>query len=841
MQIYKFGGAAVGTPDAILTAIDHVRSSQTKLTVVVSAMSGVTDLLIEAAEASLHGQISRAVAAASRFRALHQETIRALFSDSERAGRMEVIVDQAADELEAICRSVGVLRELTTRTRDAVMSRGERVLAPLFAEALADHGVRAQYVDATEIIFADRRLGTVWPDFARCQAGVDARLRPLLAQGVVPVVPGFLGTGVEGELLTLGRGGTDLTASILGRLLGAERVVLWKEVDGLMTADPRLVPSARPLTALHTREAAELAFYGAKVLHPRALFPLADRPIPLFIRNTLDTSAPGTRIAGDVPPGAYPVKALSAVQGQALLSISGKGMLGVPGVAGRTFSALSAAGHSAAMISQASSEASICFVIPDAEASHAARALREVFAAELASGLIDDIRIEPGLALIAVVGLGMRGLPGIAARTFGALARAKVNIVAIAQGSSELNITVAVLDAEVKTALQALHSEYRLDKVHPLGDAGGGEAQIALVGFGQIGRTLVGQVSSQSDYFQRDLGLRIKCVALADRSGPLVMEQGISPNDLSSLSAQKAAGRKLVASGEALSVERMRAALAGELFTLPFAHPILVDLTADETAPLLLDALRHGFHVVLANKRPLTVPQAEYDELFAAAREKRRALRYEATVGAGLPILDTLAKLRDAGDEVRSLLGCFSGTLGYLMTQVEAGTRFSEAVARARALGYTEPDPRDDLLGRDVGRKALILARTLGLRLDLSDVTLTPLFPPELDNPDPDAFVAGLAAIDADFATRAATAEREGKVLRYVVRITRERVTVGLETVEAASPLGRLRGTDNQIALYTRRYENNPLVVTGPGAGAEVTAAGVLNDIVAVAIEAGRS
>jgi aspartokinase/homoserine dehydrogenase 1 len=840
MQVYKFGGASVGSTAAITAAIEHVRAAGTELTVVVSAMSGVTDLLLEAVEGAQRGRPEDAAAAVGRFRASHLETIGSLLGATDRAARMRAVVDQAADDLEAICRSVAVLRELTPRTRDAVTSRGERVMAPLLAEALCDRGVPAQYVDAAEVIFADRRFGTVWPDFARCQAAVDARLRPLLSAGKIPVVPGFLGTGAEGELLTLGRGGTDLTASILGRMLNAERVVLWKEVDGLMTADPRRVPGARVLSALHTREAAELAFYGATILHPRTLFPLADRPIPLFIRNTFDAAAAGTRIAGDVPPGAYPVKALSAVPGQALLSISGKGMLGVPGVAGRTFSALCAAGHSTAMISQASSEASICFVVPGAEAGHAARALREAFSAELASGLIDDVRVEPGVALVAVVGLGMRGLPGIAARTFGALARAKVNVVAIAQGSSELNITVAVLDAEVTGALCALHAEFQLDKLHPLGDAEGGEAQIALVGFGQIGRALAQQVSSQADYFRRDLGLRLACVALADRSGVRVAEGGFTSHDLLALAADKAAGKKLVPSGEQLTAADLAVKLGHELFALPFAHPILVDLTADDTAPLLREALLHGFHVVMANKRPLTVAQAEFDALFAAAREKRRALRYEATVGAGLPILDTLAKLRDAGDEVQSLLGCFSGTLGYLMTQIEAGTRFSEAVGRARALGYTEPDPREDLLGRDVGRKALILARTLGLRLDLSDVALTPLFPPDLDSPDPDAFVRGLAALDADFALRAAVAEKGGEVLRYVVRITRERVSVGLEAVDAASPLGRLRGTDNQIALYTRRYSDNPLVVTGPGAGAEVTAAGVLNDLVAIATETVR-
>ncbi len=306
MQVFKFGGASVGSTAAITAAIRHVRAAGTEVTVVVSAMSGVTDLLLEAALAAQKGRLEDAISASRRFRASHHEIIRSLLEAPERVARMRGVVDQAADELEAICESVAVLRELTSRTRDAVMSRGERVLAPLFAEALAEHGIPARYVDAAEVIFADRRFGTVWPDFVKCQAGVEARLRPLLSAGTTPVVPGFVATGAEGELLTLGRGGTDLTASILGRMLNAERVVLWKEVDGLMTADPKRVPGARVLSAMHTREAAELAFYGATILHPRTLFPLADLPIPLFIRNTFDDTAPGTRIANDVPPGPTP-------------------------------------------------------------------------------------------------------------------------------------------------------------------------------------------------------------------------------------------------------------------------------------------------------------------------------------------------------------------------------------------------------------------------------------------------------------------------------------------------------------------------------------------------------
>jgi aspartokinase/homoserine dehydrogenase 1 len=635
--------------------------------------------------------------------------------------------------------------------------------------------------------------------------------------------------------VTLGRGGTDFSAAIVARSLHASEVTLWKEVHGLMTADPRAVPEARVIPEMHYREAAELAYYGAKVLHPRTMIPLIERGIPLRIRNTFDPDFEGTRIAGDVEPGAYPVKALSAVSSQALITIEGNGMIGVPGIAGRTFSALSSAGHSVSMISQASSESSICFVVPMPDADDCVAVLREAFSQELERRLIDDVRAMKELAVVAVVGLGMRGTPGIASRVFSSFGREKVNIVAIAQGSSELNVTIVIAERDLPTALASLHREFQLTKLRPLATAPEREASVALLGVGRVGRELVRQLASQRTFLANERGATLRVVALADRSGVVLSEQGIAEPGLDDALARKERGEGLVAGSAARDAGALRREMNELLWSLPLPRPVFVDATAEETSALVLDALKSHAHVVLANKKPMAVPQAVFDEIVGTARENDLQLRYEATVGAGLPILDTFAKLQDAGDRVISVEGCLSGTLGFLMTKLEDGMAYSDAVAQAWELGYTEPDPRDDLSGMDVARKALILARTLGMRVDLADIAVEKFYPDFADASEARRFLEQLKGADAEIAARIASAKSRGCVLRYAARIGEDGVRVGIEEVAQASPMGRLRGTDNQVVIRSKRYDTNPLVVIGPGAGAEVTAAGVLNDIVAIA------
>jgi aspartokinase/homoserine dehydrogenase 1 len=814
-QVFKFGGVAVGSAEAIRRAVAHVRAAAPNVAVIVSAMNGVTDLLLEAGQAALRGERERCQRAVAAFESRHLDLIEELIDSRDKSERLRQLIGASAHEMTSITESIAVLKELTPRTQDALVARGERAVAAIFTAVLEEHGVAAAYVDATEIIHTERRFGALWPDLPACERAAKASIAPLLGNGVVVIVPGYIATGPDGSVVTLGRGGSDFSAAILARSTGAARLTLFKEVDGLMTADPKSVPDARVIAEMHYREAAELAYYGAKVLHPRTMIPLVDRRIPLLVRNTFRDDAGGTRIAGDVKSGAYPVKALTAIREQALIAIEGKGMTGIPGVAGQAFTTLSSAGHSVSMISQASSESSICFVVPEAEAKHAVAALERAFELERKLHLIDRIAAQHEVALIAVVGLGMRGHAGIAARTFSALSGAGVNIIAIAQGSSELNITVAVDEKDATPALRALHDEYQLHKVRPLANSGGREAALTLLGFGQIGRELARQLVAQQPHLRRDAGVDLKITGLADRSGVRIDEDGFSPAALQKFAKQKAAGGRLF---DGDGGQRFDA-----LWPLPSYRPILVDLTSDETAGLLLEAMQHGFHIVLANKKPLAGSQAQFDQLLATAKERGLSFRYEATAGAGLPVLDTIAKLRQAGDRIETIAGCFSGTLGYILSELEKGVVFSQAVQKAQELGYTEPDPRDDLSGTDVARKALILARTLGHRAELAEIRLQPL-----------------EFSDDEFRERVAKAKREKRVLRYIARIRSRSISVGLEAVPESSPAATLHGTDNQVAIYSKRYSKNPLVVTGPGAGATVTAAGVLNDVVAIATEERR-
>ncbi len=830
-EVLKFGGSSLADSAAMKSAVKAASRHQGEVLILVSAMQGVTDLLLAAARSAT--ERCDASPEISKFREKYAGVIADLGLQSEDG--LATALNEASRELEAICQSLLTLGEATVKVMDRTVARGERLSALIFSALMRKEGLPTAWIDAQELIFLDRQFGALFPNLQKCEKAAS-KLSELWQTSQYIVVPGFIGTGPDQETVTLGRGGSDLSATVLAAATHASAVYLYKEVDGCMTADPRLVPEARVVPELHYREAAELAFYGAKILHPRTIIPLMEQQIPLYIRNTFRPENPGSRIAGDVAAGAFPVKALTAIQDQTLLAVEGKGMMGVPGIAARTFQALAAIGTSVTLISQASSEASICLSIPTADAKGAAQALREAFQHEMAQGLIEDVRLSSGQVVIAVVGLGMRGTKGIAARTFQALARAGVNIEAIAQGSSELNISIVINREQMAPALIALHREFRLERlrVFPMRDQA--DVGYSIFGFGQIGRTLLRQVLSQQNYFSETLHVNLHAISLMDSRGDVSSAEGLSPTELEDAMAYKERGIGLGKDVSVAGASRdWHSHLEKVLASNGFSRSIFVDTTATDSESLVMRALSSGLHVVLANKKPLTVPQARYDEIWMVAAAQKALLRYEATVGAGLPVLDTLAKLRESGDQIIAIAGCLSGTLGYLMSELESGTKFSDAVRHAHARGFTEPDPRDDLCGMDVARKALILARTIGKRLDLADVSVESLFTKELDHSEPRAFIDGLVALDGEWQQRIASANQRQAVWRYVARIGQDRVAVGLEEVPISSPLGRLRGTDNQVVIHTRRYDTNHLIVTGPGAGAEVTAAGVLNDMLAIA------
>jgi aspartokinase/homoserine dehydrogenase 1 len=625
----------------------------------------------------------------------------------------------------------------------------------------------------------------------------------------------------------------------MARVLHAQTVVLWKDVPGLLTADPRVVPDARLIPSLHVREASELAYHGAKILHPRALIglPASTR---LYLRPLADPGAMGTEISSFATVGekkrgmpSLPVKALAVITDQALVTIVGNGMAGLPGVAARALSALETMGISVSLISMASSEHSLCIAVPGHVASAVATRWKTVFAAELARRDIDGIEVRRKVATLAIVGLGMAGTPGVSARLFDALAQSRINVVAIAQGASEMNVSVVIDDSAAAAAQRAVHAAFRLDKIGG-GDAGARlHADVVVLGFGAIGRELALQLAQRRTPDGGRLTAPVRVVAVIDRSGYVFDPRGLTPKKLMALAEAKAGGMSLAQQAD--GVRSSDEAALRAIGTHALERPIVVDVTASETSATLEAALGAGMDLVLANKRPLVTSGRNGKGLARLAAARGRRMLHEATVGAGLPVIDTINKLVASGDKILQIEGCPSGTLGFLFSEMSRGTKFSVALQSAMAKGYTEPDPRDDLSGMDVARKALILGRLLGYTGELRTIKVESLVPVPLRKLPLPEFLARASEVDDAWATRVAAAQARGEVLRYRITVTGKTVSVGVIAVDATSPLGSLGGTDNLFSFTTMRYRTNPLVITGPGAGAGVTAAGVFTDVLTLA------
>ena len=826
VTVHKFGGASLADASALRNALAIVEKGDRPAVVVVSAFAGVTDSLLSLVR-DLSGGNDSAV----------RRTIAGLGSRYETAAR--AVVPRGADrerllrqirdtftQLEALTRAPLILRELSPRAVDRLVAPGEELAARIFAAGLSARGVASDYVSALDLVVTDAKPGQASPDLAATDRKVRKTIRPCLRKRRIPVVPGFIGADPEGRVTTLGRGGSDLTATLLARALSARAVFLWKDVPGFLTADPRVVPDARVIPQLNVREAAELAYYGAKVLHPRALIPVARR-VPIFVRPFDRPGETGTEISGRRTLARYPVKALSAIASQALVTVTGNGMLGVPGIAARTFEALHREGISVSLISQASSEHSICLSVPKAASGNARDSLVRAFRDEIARREIDGVDVEIGLATISVVGLGMAGTPGIAARVFTALARGGINVVAIAQGSSELSISFVVEEARAGEAQRRIHDAFQLSKIGGGSATASERADVVLLGFGQVGRTLAKLIAKGSRR------ARLRLVAVVDRGGYVFRPEGLSTRDLEGLASLKISSRSVAESSRGVRAPAAQSVAA--LSEHALSRPILVDVTAENTSSLLEKSLAWGFDLVLANKRPLAGPRELGERIRSAARNGGRRIRFEATVGAGLPILDTYRKLVEAGDRVSKIEGSLSGTLGFLLSEVDAGRSFSQSLRAAIEKGYTEPDPRDDLSGADVGRKALILGRLLGFRGEPEDVAIESLVPPRFCRVGLERFLEHLEELDRDWQDRVAVARARHRTLRYLASVTRRRIRVGLVAVPPGSPFVGLTGTDNQVAFTTLRYRSNPLVVQGPGAGLDVTAAGIFNDLAELA------
>jgi aspartokinase/homoserine dehydrogenase 1 len=812
LVVHKFGGTSVAGAERYRGVARIVLGRpEPRRAVVVSAMSGVTDALVRIVDlAGRRDPAYRAELAALGER--HHRTSCELLPGPAGNAVREALERDLAD-VDDVLRAAWIVRHAPRGAADMVAGLGEVWSARMLAALLAAEGADADWLDARQVLVAEPGEGTARVDWAaserRLQAWMAERggLRPTL------VITGFVASTAAGVPTTLGRNGSDFSASIFAALLGADEIQIWTDVDGVMSANPRLVPEALVLESLSYREAMELAHFGARVVHPATMGPAIEREIPIRIRNTFRPEAPGTRID---PTGASVrmIKGISTVEGVALVNVEGTGMSDLPGFSVRLFGALRDAGITALMVSQGSSQHSVCFAVPAASAESARMALESAFFPELHHGQIQTLEVDEDCCILAVVGDGMAGHPGVAARVFGALGKAGINIRAIAQGSSERNISVVVDGGQAERALRAVHAGLYLSRQ---------TLSIGVIGAGVVGAALLDQLAARAERIRAEQNVDLRVRGIATRS-------------------------RMVLDGRRLPLERWRDDLAaGDAFDLDafvdhlqtdsLPHTVLIDCTADEdVARRYGDWLRRGIHVITPNKRANTLDLAYYDALRAAGRGPGAHYLYETTVGAGLPIIQTLRDLITTGDEVQRIEGVLSGTLSYLFNAFDGVRPFSELVAEARRQGFTEPDPRDDLSGADVARKVVILAREMGLRLELSDVDLEGLVPAELRGGSVDEFLARLSEHDATLTGWWADAHARGERLRFVGAVDRDGgASVRLRSYPATHAFSRLNLTDNIVQFSTRRYSPNPLIVQGPGAGPEVTAAGVFADLLRLA------
>lgn len=820
-RVMKFGGSSVGTAQRLYRVTDLVARERAggHVAVVVSAMGDTTDWLIEAADLAAAGRLDEAHAVIDRVSDL--ATTNGLLawqelSSTEGLDGASINVTPTVRKLLAplrdVLHGVSLLRERTAQTVDLIMSFGERLSATVLAALLDAKGVPAVYVDARTWTVTDDRFGAALVDWDATRA----RLRALSAEwgDCVPVTTGFLGQTPDGRTTTLGRNGSDYTATLLARGLDASEVVIWTDVSGVMTADPTIVGDAYPIERLSYSEALELANFGARMFHPRTMIPLIESSIPMRIRNTMAPDAPGTAIDANGASGSGGPISVTSLENLALIDVRWRQLAQGAQMGRRVLRALETAGVTVWMASQSAHGQAVAVVTPVAQLELARRAIDDELLLERERGDVEAVGERHPVTLLSLVAEKMEATSNVSGQFFDAVGAVGVEVRAIAQGASSRSISCVIDAHNTPRAVRSVHAAFNF--AHQ-------QVSLLILGKGTVGAQLLAQIDAQRAALEADHDVALRVVGLVDSHGSVFSEGGL---DVAKWS-------------EALDSHRTgedARTLLDRLRGLPV--PILVDCTAaDGMEALYLDAFERGVHVVAANKKPLTIEQSAQKALMAAAREHHSAYHYETTVGASLPVIDTLKNLVRTGDHVRLVEGSFSGTLGYLTNELMAGVRLSDAVRTAKRLGYTEPNPQDDLSGMDVVRKGLILARELGLDLELDDVEVEPLV--AVDAGSIDDFFTALEANDDAFAEKIATLIQQGRTLRYLARIDPSGATpavrVGPVDVPADHPATHLKGSEAFVAFTTERYRDRPLLVQGSGAGGAVTAAGVLADVLRIA------
>jgi bifunctional aspartokinase / homoserine dehydrogenase 1 len=813
-RVHKFGGSSVA--DAVcMERVAKIleQDPEPRLGVVLSACRGITDALLNLVIAA-ERQGSDIEERIEQIRNRHQVIADTLLSGEARTQFLATLTQDLKD-VQGILQTVQLIRSASQTVRDLIAGFGEIWSTRLFSAYLRARGRRpgkVEWIDARDVVSVE--WGPLGPavrwDASRENIG---RVVPRDTPATL-IITGFIARDPQGLQTTLGRNGSDFSGSIFGSLLDAAEIHIWTDVDGVLSADPRLVPDAKVIDSLSYNEAMELAYFGAKVIHPQTMAPAVTKNIPIWIRNTFAPEKPGTLIC-EKPTSQMLVKGITSIDRVALVNLEGAGMIGVPGTAHRLFGALRDHGISVILISQGSSEHSICFAIPEAEAARAEAVVRHAFDSELRLGQIQSVEVTDSCSILAVVGDGMAGSHGVAAKVFGALGNAAVSVRAIAQGASERNISVVIDGKQASRALRSVHSSFYLSP-HTI--------SIGLIGPGVVGGVLLDQLGAQLGHLSRELKVDLRV-------------RGIMTSKRMHLADAEVPLNRWRDAFAAASVETDLTKFAEHIHADHLPHAVIIDCSASaEVAACYPGWLASGIHIVTPNKKANSADLEFYARMHEARRQGGAHYLYEATVGAGLPIIQTLRDLRDTGDEIQRIEGILSGTLAYLFNVWDGSEPFSSIVRTAKAKGYTEPDPRDDLSGIDFARKLIILGREMGLRLEMGDVQLEGLVPAALKGCSAQEFLDRLPEFDAPMAERLKGARTRNRVLRYVGALDAAtgKASVGLMELDRSHTFANINLTDNVVRFMTRRYNENPLVVQGPGAGPEVTAGGVFADLLRV-------
>ncbi len=808
MKVLKFGGTSVGTVESLRNVKSIVEGQEEPVIVVVSALGGITDQLINTARLAAQGDISY-LDNYARIVERHHQVIEGIVPQALQLDLLSM-VNPLLEELGNIYRGISLIKDLSDRTLDIVVSYGERLSSVIISKIIDG----AIHLDSRNFIKTEKQWNKHVLDNDTTQRLVHGIFDDLKYD--VVIVPGFIASDNAGDVTNLGRGGSDYTAAILAAALDAKVLEIWTDVDGFMTADPRVISNALIIDHLSFTEAMELCNFGAKVIYPPTIYPVFHKNIPIYIKNTFNPTAPGTCISEQHPsPEGKAIKGISSINDTCLITVQGLGMVGVIGINSRIFNALAKNGISVFLVSQAASENNTSFAVRNGDADHALEVLREEFNAELQSGTLSEITAEHNLATVAIVGENMKHTTGIAGKLFNTLGRNGISVIACAQGASETNISFVIELKDLRKALNVIHDSFFLSDTQVL--------NLFVVGVGHVGSNLLSQIHAQQENLLENKALRLRLVGIANSHTCVFDREGLDTENYQA---------RLAESDIEATPENIRNGVIG----MNIFNSVFVDCTASqEIAALYADLLSHNINVVAANKIAASSDYESYIELKRIANKKDVKFLFETNVGAGLPIINTINNLINSGDKILKIEAVLSGTLNYIFNILSSDIPMSKAIMKAKEAGYSEPDPRVDLSGKDVIRKIVILAREAGYRVEQSDVVANLFIPAKYFEGSLDDFFATIGELDEEFEAYRAKAEQEGHHFRFVATLDNGAVSVGLQRVDSVHPFYHLEGSNNVILLTTERYNEYPMAIKGYGAGAEVTAAGVFSDIIGIA------